>query len=199
MDELPIGNLTLNENGAFCHVTTSKPFLDLFDNLVRTLACDKLKRLLDAVMAEHDITYNKMLFVLAFQTRNCRGGKGERDLFQWFLIELEKHFPNKSTPCFLSFPHYGYWKDVMKLLLKGEAQGTLREKLLELVKQQYEADCRALEHEDIEVKPSLLGKYLPLRKSGKQKTSPSMLGKESCKFISPRYGKRQGSTRASRE
>ena len=35
VEELPIGNLTLNENGAFCHVTTNESLLVFSISLIR--------------------------------------------------------------------------------------------------------------------------------------------------------------------
>ena len=57
------------------------------------------------------------LFVLAFATRNCRGGKGEKDLFYKMLLMLSDAFGAETVEPLLSVvPEYGYWKDILQLV-----------------------------------------------------------------------------------
>ena len=55
------------------------------------------------------------LFVLAFQTRDCRGGKGERKLFCVLFLELYKHFPAVAICLLHLVAEYGYFKDYQVL------------------------------------------------------------------------------------
>ena len=53
--------------------------------------------------------------VLAFQTRDVRGGKGERDLFHELFFALRSHRPDVVDATLSFIPHFGYWKDVAQL------------------------------------------------------------------------------------
>ena len=77
------------ENGSLQFKSSSNDGLDLFFKLVRGY---------DRIELEHCLTSDSPndiagLFNLAFQTRNCRGGKGERVLFHEMIITLYEHYP----------------------------------------------------------------------------------------------------------
>ena len=61
-----------------------QPRVALFAALVRNCPNDRITALVDAVVKERCETVQNLvdLVVLTMQTRDCRGGKGERDLFQ---------------------------------------------------------------------------------------------------------------------
>lgn len=112
----------LGENG---HIElTSKglgdAFLALFDKLVRGLDTEILEGLIDNVLKETSTPESvKNLFLLAFQTRWCRGGKGERNLFYKFIIILyDKGYRDEVLAIIHLMPLYGYWKDPLYLLLE---------------------------------------------------------------------------------
>jgi len=57
------------------------------------------------------------LFLLAFQTRDIDEGKGERQLFYWFILELFKLYPETTLMTLPLIPaKYGSWKDMITLL-----------------------------------------------------------------------------------
>lgn len=58
----------------------------------------------------------RMLVRLAFQTRDSRGGKGEKDLSRWILLALYEFIPNVINAILPLLPEYGYWKDVPLLI-----------------------------------------------------------------------------------
>lgn len=58
----------------------------------------------------------RMLVRLAFQTRDNRGGKGEKDLSRWILLALYEFIPNVVNALLPLLPEYGYWKDVPLLI-----------------------------------------------------------------------------------
>ena len=59
----------------------------------------------------------KPLFVMAFQTRWCRGGKGERKVCYILLRVLHETLSAVVLGLIELIPKYGYWKDLLLLLL----------------------------------------------------------------------------------
>ena len=88
------------------------------------------------------------IFVLAFQTRNCRGGKGEKDLFYDFALVLFKDFPDTVLNCLPLIAKYGSYKDYFRILDKtsdsGEEHGRIRERIVEIVASTIERDLSRL-------------------------------------------------------
>jgi len=57
------------------------------------------------------------LFLLMFQTRDITSGKGERELFYWFLLKMHALYPETTPQMLWLIPTvYGSWKDVLLLL-----------------------------------------------------------------------------------
>ena len=101
--------------------------------------------------------------VLAFQTRDIREGKGERQLFHWMMLELYKEWPATSLELCGLIPEYGSWKDVNQLLEVLEAEGEgeaafadLEARLLQMYVDQLRKDVGAKTSER-----SLAGKWAP--------------------------------------
>jgi hypothetical protein len=118
------------------------------------------------------------LFVLAFQTRDCRGGKGERSLFYNLLIELYDSYPQTVLNVLPLISEYGYYKDYFNILEEIGMSGkfsALRDRLLDIVVNQLISDEAAVdkfaEKKASESSPasasiSLCAKYAP-RESNK--------------------------------
>ena len=106
-----------NNHPAFSAEALGCPLLALFDEIVRDLEGDSLSALIDMV---------KDLFVMAFQTRWCRGGKAEKLLFYKFIVHLYERFPNVVLDLMHLIPKYGYWKDLLSLLLECPPHAWLR-------------------------------------------------------------------------
>ena len=71
------------ENGCPELDTTTDPRVDLFFAAVRDVPAARLAELVSACLADSRISKEDMtldLIALLFQTRNCRGGKGERQV-----------------------------------------------------------------------------------------------------------------------
>jgi hypothetical protein len=90
----------------------------LFFALVRDIPPKRLHELMRLVM--NDGTDNEEviadLFIMAFQTRHCRGGKGEKDLFYRMLMELAPMYPETIASLMAIVPHYGSYKDWFKII-----------------------------------------------------------------------------------
>jgi hypothetical protein len=116
-----LNGLVLGENGMPSHASTSSALLDLFFKLVRNLPeedlKDKVSALLTIVRTTEDANLLADLFVLMFQTRDCRGGKGEKMLFNKLLLELYKEYPETVISLLGEIPNYGYYKDFLILLV----------------------------------------------------------------------------------
>ena len=108
-------NLVNGENGCPEHKSTNSALLDLFFKLVRNLSESDLKQMMTTVINDKDSQLIVDLFVLTFQTRDCRGGKGEKMLFYEMLLELFKEYPETVISLLGEIPFYGYYKDFLLL------------------------------------------------------------------------------------
>lgn len=115
-----LNGMVLGGNGMPSHASTSSALLDLFFKLVRNLPeedlKDKVSTILTIVRTTRDSHLLVDLFVLMFQTRDCRGGKGEKMLFNKLLLELYKEYPETVISLLGEIPNYGYYKDFLILL-----------------------------------------------------------------------------------
>ena len=57
------------------------------------------------------------LVVLMFKTRDPRGGRGERKLFQWMFAVLNEYYPSLCVQLLPYIPHYGCWKDIFQIAM----------------------------------------------------------------------------------
>ena len=99
--------------------------LAFFFKLVRGLPRDQLKTFIQNILDEarkrrdagEEIQGYVDLFALAFQTRDIGEGKGERQLFYWFITEMMMIFPDttKSLMDLLPQHNYGSFLDLNKM------------------------------------------------------------------------------------
>lgn len=121
--------LAQGENGSWEHTQASvgDSRVGLFFGLVRDTRRERIASLFaDCVgQARSLIVKGKKdeaaalvadLFVLAFQTRDCRGGKGEKNLFYSLLEELYRVYPETVGRLLHLIPEYGYYKDFTLLV-----------------------------------------------------------------------------------
>ena len=129
----------------------------LFTMLTRGLSRDYVERAVDSVIASGSENAVRDLFVMAFQTRDVRGGKGERELF-YDLIGVLAHkrlaVVEQMVPL---IPTYGCWRDMWIL---GERVPTLRSAIFAHVLRTFKADCAAYDAGKYS-EMSLLAKWLP--------------------------------------
>lgn len=151
------------------------PQVALFFALVRGLTEERLKNLFVPCMEaarEAHLNGEKEegaqlivdLFVLAFQTRDCRGGKGERDLFYAMFFRLFMMFPKTSRALLPLVAEFGYHKDYIQLLEYLEAKNSpfaphLQKAILNVMATNFHADVSKLAAGETSI--SLCGKYLP--------------------------------------
>ena len=102
------------------------------------------------------------IFVMAFQTRDVRGGKGERRLFHNFMSALYNHDKLAIQKALKLIPEYGCWRDMWELL---RAVPELETDVLNVVKEQFVEDLVKC-HSGQQSKMSLLAKWLPREGSG---------------------------------
>lgn len=156
------------ENGAAELSSTSDPRLDLFFALVRDLPADRLCRLVNNCFTSSVVRSEEMavdMFVLAFQTRDCRGGKGERSLFIKLFLELASRFPKTAVGILPLIPEYGYYKDLFLIaghIIENDFETLLpiSQAVLQLAADQLLKDLTA-QPKDV----SLLAKWAPREKS----------------------------------
>jgi len=114
-----------------------------------------------------DSVYMKDLFVLAFQTRDIRGGKGERDLFTSLFVELLVRNVHVAEAMIRLVPEYGCWKDLwaiwngLRAHSRVEAGSIIRTMIDTFVCEQFRRDWVTLDRDGEGATLSLLAKWLP--------------------------------------
>jgi hypothetical protein len=102
------------------------------------------------------------LFVMAFQTRDVRGGKGERRLFQNFISALYEHDKETVTAMIRLVPEYGCWRDMWELV---KTIPEIENEVFDIAVKAFKDDFVKC-HTNQESKMSLLAKWLPRENSG---------------------------------
>ncbi len=160
-------NQTIGTKGSDVYSSTGSALLDLSVLLVRGADASTIRDLMNKVLAGTSTQEEDDAFVLAFQTRDVRGGKGERDLFTVMFKHLLNSRPALALKLVDFIPEYGCWRDVMVLfsdLIDTDAElrypeaYKIRVTLWDLLKAQLEKDERDMaEGKSI----SLLAKWMP--------------------------------------
>ncbi len=135
--------------------------LTLFTMLNRDLEEEYIQKYVEKIVMHGSMEEIRDLFVMAFQTRDVRGGKGEKKLFYSFMKVLHSFHPNTTRRMLHLVPEYGCWRDMWELWRKIPA---LSEDILRIVKAQYIEDLCHAAMGDVE-DMSLLAKWLPREKS----------------------------------
>ncbi len=189
-------SLSLGENGApeiALKSMVSNPedaLIALYSGLLRDSIVhhkctntSRLKQLLkgfmtaiEAVDQQKQAEYAGYLIRLIFHTRDCRGGKGERDIFRYLFLESYKHFPNTINALVQFIPKFGYWKDLNELLidthdykLEGVCFDNLRNIIYTIISDQLKIDFdsynayleNAKSNSECKLEITLVAKYAP--------------------------------------
>jgi Mg-chelatase subunit ChlD len=172
------------------------PLLALFDKTVRGLDEARISSFVADIIAEArtkgDAEPLKNLFVLAFQTRWCRGGKGERKIFYHLLMVLYERYAAVVVDLVQLIPTYGCWKDLLSLLLECKHGNVdyapLRHKVWNMFACQLKADeeeLAAATRQGRSPKLSLAAKYAPSQ--GGQHSRVLKADKEIYKILFPAF------------
>lgn len=160
--------MQFGENGTveYSSNTIDDKTLVLFNRLIRKLPDEDIKILYkDAVnniqYDDNNVFLSKFtnLIILCFNTRNCRGGKGERDIFYSFFELISSDFPNTSTLLSKLISHYGYFKDYFNLIQRGNLPTNTVKQFFNDVSSQLSIDLTSNN------KCSLAAKWIPRESS----------------------------------
>lgn len=133
----------------------------LFTMLNRGLEASYIEAYVEKIFSRGVPAEIEDLFVMAFQTRDIRGGKGEKLLFYYFFKSLYLRNEAVVKRLLSLVPEYGCWRDMWELL---KYVPELEENIFYLAKQTY-VDDLAKCTSDQAAKMSLLAKWLPREKS----------------------------------
>lgn len=167
-----MNSLKLGVNGAdvYTEVGVGDDRVSLFTMLNRGLEADYIQQHVHTIHAKHDTKWMQDLWVMAFQTRDIRGGKGERKLFYELIEALYQVNPAETQKMLSLVPEYGCWRDLWEIWQRIPA---LESAILELVHHTYMKSVNYMR-----LGPSsemgLLAKWLPREKS---KTFPGLAKK----------------------
>ena len=155
------------EKGALQFKSSSNDGLDLFFKLVRGYDRIELNQQLEHCLTSDSPNDIADLFILMFQTRNCRGGKGERVLFYEMIKTLYIQYPQTVINLMDLVPHYGYYKDyvvILQELIESPLYKILNDKIINIMVSQIQKDNVELElskKENRVAELSMLAKYAP--------------------------------------
>lgn len=152
-------SFTNGVKGSDVYASTDNALLDLSVMLNRGLEARKITTALKDIFT-HGTPEDKVdAFVLAYQTRDVRGGKGERDLFYHMFMDLLNLEPQALKATLPLISEYGCWRDVFKLFHQAPAEFTT------LVTEQLKKDAATAPDQPI----SLLAKHAPREHCTKDK------------------------------
>ncbi len=131
--------------------------VSLFTMLNRDLEESYLKKHIECIYSTNDPFMLRDLFVMAFQTRDIRGGKGEKKLFYTFMKLLYEYDKDTTVRLLYLIPEYGCWKDLWELvkIIPDFEYDTVK-----LVKETFKKDMEYYKNNECK-KMSLLAKWLP--------------------------------------
>ena len=119
---------------------------DLSDDSLRTRVAEVLRDARDENLSLEDAALMVAdVFVMMFQTRNCRGGKGEKSLFYKMLLQLYTDYPDTTLAILPLIKEFGYFRDYFVLLemtsgVVEKAYEPFRRSILEIISSQLKAD-----------------------------------------------------------
>jgi hypothetical protein len=135
MDKETKKKFVIGENDCPALESTSELLVDFFFQLVRGLDEQKITAYILKIKTEYEETKNVQLFIdlfiLTFQTRDIRNGKGERDLFYIMFLALQEHFPVEILLLIPCISVYGSYLDFCKLmkLVNEKKQESISDKI----------------------------------------------------------------------
>ena len=187
MDNLKANKLVNGENGTLEHISTENSLVDLFFKLMRGMEAEDLQSKVRAILQSVSETPEERtanttlvdLFVICMQTRDCRGGKGEKSVFYVFFLLLAESFPVTMKSLIPLISHFGSFKDYFTILKMINAKGdnaplnNIKISILEYIAERLKTDqslvekVKSMDHESVEDRYevrkeiSLCAKYCP--------------------------------------
>ena len=165
---------TTGTKGSDVYDSTGSSLLDLSIRLVRGAAAGDIRERIRTFSGYDSVGSRDRLvdaFVLAFHTRNVRGGKGERTLFYALFFELYLCHPMDAVRVLHLIPKYGCWRDMFELASYSVNGGwsdasedtkiALRDDILKIVASQLHHDLRVANGCTDEGTLSLCAKWAP--------------------------------------
>lgn len=116
--------------------------------------------------SENDATKVVELFLMMFQTRACRGGKGDKLPFYNMMQILYTRFPATCLSLIEDIPHYGYWKDLLLLIRHVKMDHFQGVDYSPLINRCYEVMAKAIQDDYAKLQSgskdlSFVGKFAP--------------------------------------
>jgi hypothetical protein len=136
--------------------------VSLFTMLNRGLEASYISDYVGKVFNRKNNDEMRDMFVMAFQTRDVRGGKGERRLFQNFISTLYEHDKETVEKMLKLVPEYGCWRDMWEII---RAVPELELTILDIAKDHFVSDLGKC-HSNQQTKMSLIAKWVPRENSG---------------------------------
>lgn len=143
-------------------------FVAMFTNLTRGCSRSRVEDQVKDILREassgdaRSWAIRKLVY-LAFQTRDARGGKGEKDLSRWILLALYPFVPGVIVALVPLIPEYGYWKDIP--LMIADIIDTNNAKIMKpLLNALYDSMVASLQTDDRELSDWLSSGSSPTRK-----------------------------------
>ena len=174
--------------GSDVYESTGDPRVDLSTMAVRGCSEETLKSLMKAVLelGKTDPQAYEDAFLLAFQTRNIRGGKGERAISYTMMAILLRHTPFMIKMLDL-LPKYGCWRDLFHLaasMLESTSDRCteIKEAIIEIARNQLKKDAFTVD-EPI----SLCAKWAP--REGKGSANSQTIAKELATALFPQMSR----------
>jgi hypothetical protein len=157
----------LGVKGSDVLTSTRSMLLDLSVMLNRGLPQAEIQNALRQIFTYGTNEEKVDAFILTFQTRDIRGGKGERDLFTHMFNELFLISTKAATATLPLIPEYGCWRDVFNMIRQQP-----HEAHMELVTSQLKKDATKLLSSEM---PSLAAKWAPREHNKKDKPLTALL------------------------
>lgn len=151
-------NVAYTQNGAKSNklidpTMKNEGLLGLFYKTVRGVSDDELYKYLNWAVGENLI----YTILLSFYVRDCRGGKGERDIGRKclnYIVSSSTNGADLIRRVLPQIPEYGRWDDVILLITNP----ILRPYILELIKETLDNDLILMQNNQ---SVSLCAKWLP--------------------------------------
>ncbi len=167
------GSMAWNEEGCGKMVAF---FTSLVRGLGKDYIMDAINKILKSGAGAEAVLED--LVVLAFQTRDVRGGKGERDLFTHMFSALFKHIEGvphgkvRAKRLVKLIGEYGCWNDLWKLMDVCDELGQI---IVDVVTEQFlEDEVKMSAGKSV----SLLAKWMPRERGAEQKKVLDLIRKK---------------------